>query len=64
MILGGELLPAARFLDWLEVALRKLWQLTQDIWRSSPLGKAVVVAVGALLVAAFMYLTYWLFFGG
>ena len=24
MILGGELLPAARFLDWLEVRLRNL----------------------------------------
>ena len=64
MILGGELLPAARFLDWLEVALRKLWQLTQDIWRSSPLGEAVVVAVGALLVGAFGYVAYLLLFGG
>lgn len=64
MILGGELLPAARFLDWLEVVLRKLWQLTQDTWRSSPLGKAVVVVVGALLAATFVYLAYWLFFSG
>lgn len=64
MILGGELLPAARFLDWLEVVLRKLWQLTQDTWRSSPLGKVVVVVVGALLAATFVYLAYWLFFSG
>lgn len=60
MILGGELLPAARFLDWSEVALRKLWQLTQDVWNSSPLGKVVVAVV---LVAAFLYVAYLLLFG-
>src|SRR5918994_1552286 len=32
MILAGELLPAARLLDWLEVWLRKPWQFIDRGW--------------------------------
>lgn len=64
MILGGELLPAARFLDWAEVKLRKLGRFIQRTWKASVLGKVAVIAVAALLVAAFVYLVYWLFFSG
>ena len=61
-ILGGELLPVARFLDWAEVRLRRLAKLVQRVWHSSTLGKVAIVAVAALCVAAFAYLTYRLFF--
>ncbi|HKH58268.1 MAG TPA: PGPGW domain-containing protein, partial [Rubrobacter sp.] len=43
MILAGELLPAARFLDWLEVWLRKLGRHVYKIWRASVWGKIVVI---------------------
>ena len=55
MILAGELMPAARLLDWLEVRLRELW-------RSSILGKGAVVAAAVVLAAAVLYTAYWLLF--
>ena len=63
-ILAGELLPAARFLDWAEVRLRKLARFVRHAWRSSILGKVSIVAISALLAAAISYLTYRLFFAG
>jgi uncharacterized protein (TIGR02611 family) len=63
-ILAGELLPAARFLDWAEVRLRKLARFVRHAWRSSFLGKVSIVAIAALLAAAISYLTYRLFFAG
>lgn len=62
MILAGELLPAARLLDWLEVRLRKLWQFIQYVWRSSILGKVMVVVVAVILAATVFYTAYWLLF--
>ncbi len=62
MILAGELLPAARLLDWLEVRLRKLWQFIQYVWRSSLVGKVVVVVVAMILASAVFYTAYWLLF--
>ncbi len=62
MILAGELLPAARLLDWLEVRLRKLWQFIQYVWRSSVLGKVAVVVAAVILAAAVFYTAYWLLF--
>lgn len=62
MILAGELLPAARLLDWLEVKLRKLWQSIQSVWRSSLVGKVVVIVVAVILAAAVFYTAYWLLF--
>ena len=55
MILAGELMPAARLLDWLEVRLRELW-------RSSILGKGAVVAAAVVLATAVLYTAYWLLF--
>lgn len=57
-ILAGELLPAARFLDWAEVRLRRFGRLVVKVWRSSALGKLAVVAVTALLAAAVAYVAY------
>src|SRR5688500_8302299 len=62
MILAGELLPAARFLDWLEVWLRKLGRYVYKIWRASVWGKIAVILVAALFVAAVAYVVYHLLF--
>jgi len=64
MILGGELLPAARFLDWLEVQLRRLWQLVRGAWHASLPGKVAVVVVAGSCAAAIMYVGYLLLFSG
>jgi uncharacterized protein (TIGR02611 family) len=64
MILGGEVLPAARFLDWLEVQLRRLWRLVVRVWRASFLGKVAVVVVGGLCAAGIIYVGYLLLFSG
>jgi uncharacterized protein (TIGR02611 family) len=62
MILAGELLPAARFLDWLEVWLRKLGGFVHEIWQSSVWGKIAVLLVSALCVVAVAYVVYYLLF--
>jgi uncharacterized protein (TIGR02611 family) len=62
MILAGELLPAARFLDWLEVWLRKLGRYVYEIWRASVWGKISVILVAAVCVAAVALLVYLLLF--
>ena len=58
MILAGELLPAARFLDWLEVLLRNFWRFVQQVWKASALGKVAVIVVVALCAAAAVYVVY------
>lgn len=62
MILAGELMPAARLLDWLELRLRELWRFIQRVWRSSTLGKVAVVVTAVILAAAVLYTAYWLLF--
>ena len=62
MILAGELLPAARFLDRLEVWLRNLGRFAYKIWRASAWGKIAVILVSALCVAAVTYAAYLLLF--
>ncbi len=61
-ILSGELLPAARFLDWSEVRLRQLWQFVQGVWKMGLAGKIAVVVVAAILVGVFLYVAYLLLF--
>src|ERR671918_381558 len=67
MILAGEVLPAARFLDWLELWLRRLGRLVHEVWQASVLGKIAVILVTALGVGAVAYVAYnllsriWLF---
>jgi uncharacterized protein (TIGR02611 family) len=63
-ILAGELLPAARFLDWAEVRLRRLARCVGNVWRSSVLGKVSVVAVALICAATVAYVIYCLFFAG
>lgn len=62
-ILAGELLPAARLLDWSEVRLRRLWRFIQMVWHSGTPGKVAVVVVAAVLVISFLYVAYVLLFG-
>jgi hypothetical protein len=62
-LLGGEFLVVARFLDWAEVRLRKLAHFVEVVWRSSTIGKALIVLVAVSLVAAFGYVIYAVFFG-
>lgn len=64
MILAGEVRLVAIFLDWLEVRLRRLWRLIVGLWRSGPAGRAAIVAVVLLAVAAALYVLYRLFLGG
>ncbi len=63
-LIGGEFLTIARFLDWSEVRLRKLAHLVGVVWRSSTIGKALIVLVALVLVVAFGYVIYSVFFGG
>jgi uncharacterized protein (TIGR02611 family) len=58
MILAGELLPAARFLDWLEVLLRRFWRSVKQTWRASVAGKLAVILVATLCVAAIVYVAF------
>jgi hypothetical protein len=62
-MLGSEFLVVARFLDWAEVRLRKLAHFVGVVWRSSTIGKALIVLVAVTLVAAFGYVIYAVFFG-
>lgn len=63
-ILAGELLPAARLLDWSEVRLRELWRLLQVVWHSGTPGKAAIVVVAAAIISALLYVAYLLLFAG
>ena len=62
-LIGGEFLTIARFLDWSEVRLRKLAHLVGVVWRSSTIGKALIVLVALVLVVAFGYVIYSVLFG-
>jgi hypothetical protein len=62
-MLGSEFLVVARFLDWAEVRLRKLAHLVGIVWRSSKVGRALIVLVALILVFALGYVIYSLFIG-
>src|SRR5215203_2910312 len=51
-MIAGEFGPVARLLDWAEVRARELGRWVGGIWRSSVAGKALVLFVGAICVAA------------
>jgi len=63
-ILAGEVLPAARLLDWAEVRLRSFARFVRELWRASVVGKISIVLVSAICAAALLYATYLLLFGG
>jgi uncharacterized protein (TIGR02611 family) len=63
-ILAGEVLPAARFLDWAEVRLRRFARFVRRVWRASVTGRVSVVLVAAICGGVLLYATYLLLFGG
>jgi uncharacterized protein (TIGR02611 family) len=63
-ILAGELLPAARLLDWSEIRLRQLGRFVRAVWRTGATGKVAVVVVATILAAALLYVLYVLLFAG
>ena len=63
-MVGGEFLAVARLLDWAEVRLRTLAHLVEKVWRSSTLGKVMLVSIALILVTAFGYVVYSVFFAG
>jgi hypothetical protein len=64
-LIAGELFPVARFLDWSEVRLRKLARLAWKVWTgATPVGRTLIVLLVLVFVAALVYGTYSLLFGG
>jgi Putative transmembrane protein (PGPGW) len=63
-MIAGEFGPVARLLDWSEVRARELGRWVGGIWRSSVAGKVLVLFVGAICVAAVLYVAYRLLFTG
>ena len=64
-LLAGEILFVARFLDSIEVDLRKIALVFRDVWRVlSPLGRMFIVLVVLLLAATLVYAALRLIFGG
>ena len=63
-MISGEFYPVARLLDWAEVRARKLGRWVGGVWRASAAGKALVISVAAIGVAAVLYVAYRLLFGG
>jgi putative transmembrane protein PGPGW len=63
-MLGSEFLVVARFLDWAEVRLRKLAHFVGVVWSSSMVGKALIVLVVLVVVDAFVFAIYSVFFAG
>lgn len=61
-LIAGEVLAAARLLDWSEIRVRRVWQFVRDIWGHSWAGKVLVALVTLILVAALVYLIYFLLF--
>ena len=63
-MIAGEFGPVARLLDWAEVRARELGRWVGGIWRSSAAGKVLMLFVGAICVAAVLYVAYRLLFTG
>jgi hypothetical protein len=63
-MIAGEFRPAARLLDWAEVRVRKFGRWVGGLWRSSGAGKALVVSVATICVAAVVWMAYLSLFAG
>ena len=64
-MVASEFRPAAVFLDWAEVGLRRLWRICEAVWAASSPGERVLILLA--LVAAVVgsaYGVYVLIFGG
>jgi hypothetical protein len=63
-MIAGEFRLVARLLDWSEVRARELGRWVGGMWRGSAAGKALVVFLGAICLAAVLYVAHLLLFGG
>lgn len=63
-MIAGEFRFAAHFLDWSEIHGRGFWDFVVATWRSSIMGKAIVLLCALALISATGYVIYRLFFGG
>ena len=65
MMVGGEILIVARLLDWAEVRLRQLARVAGEVWAgATPVGKALIILLILVCVAALVYGAYYLLFAG
>jgi hypothetical protein len=63
-MLSDELFPVARFMDWIEVRLRKLVRWVRAAWNNTPVvGKALILLAILTVVAASVYGAYYFLFG-
>ena len=64
-LVGGELLPVARFLDWSEVRPRRLARLARRVWAGATrVCRTLIVLVILVCAAALVYGALLLLFGG
>lgn len=63
-MIAGEFRPLAGLLDWGEVRARILARPIGHVWRSSTVGKVLIVAVSMTTTVTLAYVAYRLFFGG
>ncbi len=62
-MVANEFRPAARFLDWGEVEVRRLWRVAEAVWSaSSPGERGLIVLALTACVVAVVYGVYYLFF--
>ena len=62
-MISSEFRPAATFLDWAEVEVRRLWRICEAVWASSSPGERVLILLAlAACVAALVIGVYYLFF--
>ena len=61
-MVASEFRPAAVFLDWAEVELRRLAHFVAVLWRASVAGKALIIMTIVVCGAALGYVVYRVFF--
>ena len=63
-MVASEFRPAALFLDWSEVELRRLWRFIQAVWAVSSPGERVLILLALVAsVVALAYAVYYLIVG-
>lgn len=62
-MISSEFRPAAHFLDWAEIEVRKLWRVAEAVWSASSPGERVLILLALVaFVVALVYGVYYLFF--
>ena len=64
-MIASEFQPAAVFLDWAEVGLRKLWRISEVVWADASPGERVLILLALVAcVVALASGVYYLIFEG